>query len=78
MHFFINIYIHDPFSEGKVKKSGAKVEEPLIPQSQEEYEKSISSYKNNEFFGYSSYSYYEIENDLLQHRQPQPKKPALY
>lgn len=69
-----------PFLERKTKKASAKVEieKPLIPQNQEEYDKFISNYKNDEFFAYDPYSYYEIENELLRHRQPQPKKPALY
>ena len=64
--------------EARVKKEEGKPGEPLIPQNQQEYDKFISTYKNGEFFKYDGYSYYDIENDLLQHRQPQPKKPVLY
>ncbi|XP_065068117.1 uncharacterized protein LOC135693524 [Rhopilema esculentum] len=64
------------------KGKGKKVEEnkPVqeIPQNQEEYNKFVSKYRNEDFFNYNDYSYYDIENELLQHRQPQPKKPALF
>eukprot|EP00112_Aurelia_sp_Birch-Aquarium-sp1_P011688 Seg246.7 transcript_id=Seg246.7/GoldUCD/mRNA.D3Y31 product="hypothetical protein" protein_id=Seg246.7/GoldUCD/D3Y31 len=60
------------------EKGAMKAEENLFPADQAGYEKYIETYRNEEQFKYDFYSYYDIENELLNHRQPQPKKPALY
>ena len=55
--------------------SDAKVEEikpAEIPVGEAEYAEYSASYKCTEYYGHSDTSFYDIENDMLKDRLPQP------
>lgn len=65
-------------SQATKKEEKIAVEKPLIPQEEAEFNTYITSYRNGAYYEYDPYSYYEIENEMLPQRIPQPKKPSLF